>query len=125
MTKLVQDVDNTWVMVKIEVVQAFTDYINALDPNMKFTRENTKDNQLAFLDCAVIIGSSSSLGIEIYRKPTHTDQYLQFDSHRPLQHKLGVNRTLNHRARNIPTSRKAKKKEDRHLKTALKACGYP
>ena len=32
---------------------------------------------------------------------------------------------LNHRAINIPTSTKAKKKEDGHLKTALEACGYP
>ena len=80
---------------------------------------------MAFLDCAVIIGSNGNLGIESYRKPTHTDQYLQFDSHHPLQHKLEVVRMLNYRDRNIPTSTGAKKPEDGHLRTALKARGYP
>ena len=37
----------------------------------------------------------------IYCKPTHTDQYLQFSSHHPLKHKLGVIRTLEHRANTL------------------------
>ena len=65
--------DDTWVNIKIQEVQAFTDHINAVDTNIKFTREDTKDNKLTFLDCAVIIGSNGNLGTEIYRKPTHTD----------------------------------------------------
>ncbi|KAJ7329127.1 hypothetical protein JRQ81_015301, partial [Phrynocephalus forsythii] len=117
-------VDDTWVKIKTQEVQTFTDHINEVDSNIRFTREDTQD-WLAFLDFAVIIRPDRGLGVEVYRKPTHTDQYLLFDSHHPLQHKLGVIRTLSHRAESIPTSTEAKKKEDRHLKTALKACGYP
>ena len=62
-------VDDTWANIKIQEVQAFTDHISAVDRSIKFTREDTKDNWLVFLNCAVIIGSNSSLGIEIYRKP--------------------------------------------------------
>ncbi|XP_033182429.1 uncharacterized protein LOC117153005 [Anabas testudineus] len=116
--------DDTWVKIKIQEVQSFTDHINSVDTNISFTREDTKDNRLAFLDCAVIIGTGGRLEIEVYRKP-HTGQYLLFDSHHPLQHKIGVIRTLNHRAQNIPTSIEAQTKEDRHLKTALRTCGYP
>ena len=65
-------VDDTWVKI------TFTNYINTVDPNIKFTREDAKGNQLAFLDCAVIMGSNSSF--EIYRKLMHSDQYLRFDS---------------------------------------------
>ena len=36
--------------------------------------------------------------IVIYRKPTHTDQYLQWDSHHHLSARFSVIQTLSHRA---------------------------
>lgn len=56
---------------------------------------------------------------------THSDQYLLFDFHHPLQHKLGVIRTLKHRAENVSTSTEAKENKQQHLKEVLKACCYP
>ncbi|KAL3978929.1 G2/M phase-specific E3 ubiquitin-protein ligase [Sarotherodon galilaeus] len=118
-------VDNTWVKIKTQEVESFTAHINAVDKNIKFTREDTKDNCLPFLDCAVHIEENGNLNIEVYRKPTHTDQYLLFDSHHPLEHKLGVIRTLHHRAEHVPSKPEGKKKEHTHVKEALKTCGYP
>lgn len=40
---------------------------------------DTKDSQLALLDCAVITGADGSLETEIYKKHAHTVQYLLFD----------------------------------------------
>jgi len=57
-------------------------------------------------------------------KPTHTDQYLHFESHHPLEQKLGVIRTLFNRADTIVTSVEDKSKEQEHLRTALSKCGY-
>lgn len=51
---------------------------------------------------------------------THTG--LLFDSHHPLQHRLGVISSLHHREESI--SIESKKKDD-NLKAALKVCGYP
>lgn len=82
--------DNKWVKIKTQEVEAFAEHINSVDRNIRFTREDVKDNQLPFLDCDVHIGVDRSLHIGVYRKPTHTDQYLLFDSHHPLEHKLGV-----------------------------------
>ncbi|KAL3972435.1 transcription elongation factor S-II [Sarotherodon galilaeus] len=118
-------VDDTWVKIKTQEVESFTAHINAVDKNIKFTREDTKDNCLPFLDCAVHIEENGNLNIEVYRKPTHTDQYLLFDSHHPLEHKLGVIRTLHHRAEHVPSKPEGKKKEHTHVKEALKTCGYP
>ena len=66
-----------------------------------------------------------SLSSRVYRKPTHTDQYLLFTSHHPLVHKLGVIRTLNYRADTITTDPKEIRQEKNHIKRALDRCGYP
>ena len=60
-----------------------------------------------------------------YTENQHTQTNLLFDSHHPLEHKLGVIRTLQQRADNVPTSAKGQEEEDKHLKKALRTCGYP
>ena len=78
---------------------------------LSFTREDTKDDSLLFLDCAVSLGKDGSLRLEVYRRPTHTDQYLLFDSHHPLENKLGVIWTLQDRAQKVLSSTEGKQKE--------------
>ena len=58
-------------------------------------------------------------------KPTHTDKYLDFKSTHPIAHKLAVTRTLNHRARNLPSTPTAITDEERKVKQALEMNGYP
>ena len=41
------------------------------------------------------------LWITVYQKPTHTDQYLQWDSHHSLSAKYSVMGTLTHRAKTV------------------------
>ncbi|XP_054861960.1 uncharacterized protein LOC129347772 [Amphiprion ocellaris] len=118
-------VDDTWVTIRKGEVEPFTEHLNSVDKNIKFTREDVQDNCLAFLDCVVRIETNGELNIEVYRKPTHTDQYLLFDSHHPLEHKLGVIRTLKHRAQNIPSEADGKRREHKHIHSALQTCGYP
>ncbi|KAI8480411.1 hypothetical protein Bbelb_418690 [Branchiostoma belcheri] len=108
-------VDDTWCRLKKRVAADFYDNINQIDDNIKFTQEpNTK----------AIVEEDGNLRFEVYRKPIHTDQYLVFDSHHPLGHKLAVIKTLFHRADNIITSDQAKTDEHRHLRGALAKCGY-
>ncbi|KAM4589401.1 uncharacterized protein V3H82_003528 isoform 2-T2 [Fundulus diaphanus] len=118
-------VDDTFVKIQLKEVEAFTRHINSVDNNIKFTREDANDNKLPFLDCLVNVEGDGNLNIEVYRKPTHTDQYLLFDSHHPLEHKLSVIRTLQHRAEHVPTKTEGKHKEQKHIRDALQTCGYP
>lgn len=67
----------------------------------------------------------SSTKIKIYRKPTHTDQYLLWTSEHPIAHKLSVAHTLFDRANNIITDTQDKQEEEKHIKKALKQCQYP
>ncbi|CAH3017759.1 unnamed protein product, partial [Porites evermanni] len=53
-----------------------------------------KNGQIPFLDTLIITREDGSIKLLVYRKATHTDQYLSFLSHHPLQHKLAVIRTL-------------------------------
>ncbi|XP_066026385.1 uncharacterized protein [Pocillopora verrucosa] len=45
--------------------------------------ETEKDDKLAFLDTAVLRKPDGRLTISVYGKPTHTDQYLAYDSYHP------------------------------------------
>ncbi len=87
-----------YVVVKRAELDRFFQHINNQDPNIRFTQEGCQDGKLPFLDCLSKIGEDGSISTQVYRKPTHTDHYLQFDSHHPLVHKLGVIRTLLYRA---------------------------
>ena len=84
-----------------------------------------EENRLPFLDYALHLEKDGRLNIEVYQKPTCIDQYLLFNSHKPLEYKLRVIRTLYQRADNIPTRTDGKSKEHKNIKTALKICGYP
>ena len=93
--------------------------------NIKFTCEEESEKTLPFLDAKIIRNDDGSIRLQIYRKKTHTDQYLMFDSHHPLQHKLSVVRTLLSRSDEIVTNEEDRKTEEAHVKTVLKACKYP
>ena len=65
------------------------------------------------------------LCLSLYGKPTHTDQYLQWDSHHHLSAKFSVIHILTHRAQTVCSSPELLHKEKAHLKNALTQCRYP
>ncbi|XP_072051605.1 uncharacterized protein [Amphiura filiformis] len=73
-----------------------------------------------------MVGSEDgSVKLLVYRKATHTDQYMNFISHHPLHQKLGVVRTLLDRKNKLVTEDQDKAEEEKHIKDALQKCGYP
>jgi len=82
-----------------------------------------EDGKLPFLDI-ILERTAGGLKLCIYRKPTHTDQYLNFSSHHPVEHKLSVVRTLMERSQQLVTVSQDKIQEYAHAEEALRACGY-
>ena len=94
--------DDTFVIHKEVNKNDFLQHINSVDPAIKFTVEDNKeDDSIPFLDAIVKPEVDGSLSIIVYRKPTHADQYLQWDSHHNLSAKFSVINTLSHRAKTV------------------------
>lgn len=114
-------------IVRKDQVTRLTDHLNQADNSnsIKFTYELETNDQISFLDTLIVRKDDGSVKLLIYRKKSHTDQYLDFKSHHPLNHKLGVIRTLFDRCDNIVSEQEDKNVEREHIQNALQRCGYP
>ena len=118
-------VDDTFVIQKTTHKEEFFQHLNSIEEKIQFTAENTKaDGPLPFLDTLVTVKEDGSLSTSIYRKPTLTNQYLQWDSHHSIANKFSVRNSLIHRANNICSNQEQKKEELTHIE-ALTTCKYP
>ena len=93
--------------------------------NSNDTVEVEKDGGLPFLDILLQRREDGSLDVTVYRKPTHTDRYLDFRSHHPSHVKRGLVKCLYDRARSITTRQDNLEKEECHLTKVLKENSYP
>ena len=119
-------VDDTFVIQQEGCKQTFLEHINKVDPAIKFTVKGNQENgTIPFLDNLVKPEADNTLPVTIYRKPMHTDQYLQWDSHLNLVAMYSVISTLTHRAKTVCTKPELLNKEIQHPRKALTKCRYP
>ena len=117
-------VDGSFSIVKKTAITSFLNSLNNIDPNISFTIELEQDNKISFLD-TLITQHGNNLKIDVFRKPTHTDRYLDFNSHHDIKHKISAARTLIHKALTLPSTHASKQDELNHITTTLKCNGYP
>ena len=120
-------VDDVLEIVRKGEIEHLTEHLNQVDAtgNIKFTHEPEAEGTIPFLDTLIVRKPDGSVKILVYRKKTHTDQYLNFQSHHPIYHKLGVVRTLLDRMEKLVTEETDKATEENTIHNALKQCGYP
>ena len=119
-------VDDTFVILEDKYKDEFFHHLNSLNTNIKFTAETSKaDGSIPFLDTGITPQRDGSLQTKVYRKPTHTHQYLQWDSHHSISNKYSVISSLMHRAKDVCSNKQSLEEEQKVIQEALQACKYP
>ena len=78
-------------------LELFVWTLNGIEHKVQFTLEIKKIFLKLFLDIRVM-KKDGKLLTKVYRKPTHTQQYINWDSYHPKNMLLGVLKGLIHRA---------------------------
>ena len=97
-------VDDSFCIIKSDAVASFHNSLNSIDQHISFTIEHEFNGQLISRD-------KGNLLADIYRKPTHTDRYLDFHSHHDRKHKISTAEALLHRALNLPNTQVGKTRD--------------
>ena len=112
-------VDDVLTIVKNGTRDSLLNYLNSIDPNIKFTIEPPNEQG------AIPTPSGNKIITSVYRKPTHMDRYLDFNSNHPKSAKHAVVRALSKRAKNVCSSPELLVEEMDHLGKVLKYNNYP
>ena len=105
-------------------MQQLLGYLNSIDPCIQFTVEEETEGKLLFLDVCLQRKDDGSLTTSVFKKVTHTNQYLSFDLHHPVAHKAAVVRTLMHRASTL-SSNSVERVAEKKIMKALRDNGSP
>ena len=89
--------DDVYSILKRTHLENFFHHINNHHQNIKFTMEKENNGELAFLD-TLLKRYNGEIPVLVYRKPTHTDQYLHSSSHQHTNCKESVVSSLFNRA---------------------------
>ncbi len=100
--------------------------LNGLEPSIKFTKEEPgPDGSVPFLDTKCVPQPNGTIRTIVYRKPTHTDLYVQWSSNHPLSAKLSVVSSLFYRASVVCRNPDDLKSEQDYITKVHSYNGYP
>ena len=118
-------VDDVIFAVSENEIDVLLQHLNSIEPSIQFTVESETNRKLGFLDTCVHRTIEGKLETDVYRKPTHTDKYLSFNSHHPRSHKKSVATALLQRADNLTSNSVARYNERKYVINVLKENNYP
>ena len=107
-----------------EHIEKFRLYLNCQHPNIKFTSEVEENNSICFLDIKTSRDNNKFL-TSVYRQPTFSGIFTNFDSYIPLSYKSGLISSLLCRAFKVCSNFEIFYQEIIFLKDIFKRNGYP
>ena len=117
------DIFFIWRGTKDEL-ELFVWTLNGIEHRLQFTLEVEMDGYLPFLDVGIMKENGKFL-TKVYRKPTHTQQYINWVANHPKNMLLGVLKGLIHRAHVLCDRKEDLLKEFALLKDVFISNGYP
>ncbi|XP_077547988.1 uncharacterized protein LOC144160630 [Haemaphysalis longicornis] len=120
----VRYVDDCFCVLKREDAPVLLEHLNSVQPTIQFTMEEEAAGRIAFLDVEVQ-RKNTGFVTTVYRKPTHTGQYLDFASAHQVGHKRSVASALFTRAQRLCSSTMARRAEEKKIREDLASNGYP
>jgi hypothetical protein len=117
--------DDTMTAIHCDHVAPFHTFLNSIHANIKWTFEGEEGGRINMLDLPILRQPDGSLEFDVYRKPTHTNQYIAWDSDQPLQHKGSTILSLTRRARLLPSGPVHQAAKLKKVHQALALNGYP
>jgi hypothetical protein len=117
--------DDTMTAIHRHHVTSFLDFLNSIHEKIKWTHETEVNRRIDMLDLTILRQQDGTLHFDVYRKPTHTNQHIAWDSDQPLAHKGATIRALTRRAHHIPTGQQRQEAELSKVHQALRLNGYP
>ena len=106
-------------------LQELLEHINNLHAQTQFTKEEESSSILPLFDTLVQRNHDRTTSVKIYRKPTHSNQYLKYASPNPASAKQSVITALFDQADNVVSNKEDKIEEKHHTLAALQQNGYP
>ena len=98
--------------------------INSINDSIQFTKETEVNSTINYLDMSIIRQQNGTLEFKVFRKNTHTDRYLNFNSYHPTKYKRNTARSLFCRANKICDERFLSE-ENKHIAEALRKKKLP
>ena len=99
--------------------------LNEIHKDIQFTAEEEFDKKLPFLDCLISRKQNQTIETSVYKKKTHTGQYINFNSNQPIAVKLSTIKTLTRRANTICSNDIDLKVELEYIQRTMELNDFP
>ena len=117
--------DDTFVIIKRECLNAFHQHPNSIDTHIQFSMElKSTSGTLPFLDC-MVHKSSGRLKTMVYHKPTGPVKVLSFSSAHPKRVFKSIALSMFRRVNDLCTDEVDRKAARLEVKNQLPMAGYP
>ena len=116
--------DDVFCITRKDHIGILFNHINHIDGHIKFTM-GCPDIEDSIVHTKCTPNPNHTIHATVYRKPTHTDRYLDWNSNHPISVKWSVIKALSNKAKMVCSTPELLAKEMDYLNKVLHRNSYP